>query len=763
MKGLKIFTIFQVMLFFLFAGPSMTQAQPQTQTQTKEVEFNAGNAYEHARYLSEKIGPRPAGSKGEQKAAQYIRYILEQAGWKVKEQPFSKVIVQNDPLNPENRITIINSQNIIAELPGQISETVLLGAHYDSADSSAPGAVDNASGVGVLLELAKILGNKPHRETYQLIFFGAEEAGLVGSEYYVSQADLSAVRWMINLDMVGTPLEVDIAGKTSSPPELVRQVVKVVNQEGVPFHLSRDFLVMTRGGTQGGNSDFSSFLDHGIPSIGFGISGRPEGYFHRPEDQIDKLPLQDIDRIGPLILELIKSVQLPSAGPQNWDSSYLTFQLGSHVFILPTMGLRLLFVIILFFTGYLLVRVFINKKRVNAKNIGYYLLGILSLAGLAVGVVSLSGAGEILYQKIKETEILWFAYPGLFLVIRFLLGLSLILLAMRILKKIPLPRSENFYWLAATGSLLLITTFLALYRLDIAYPFLFWLLCIDLLYFWPNLLLVLIAPYFIYHIHWELLNSHQWSSFYEILHLYPILSTLVYSGLLMPILFSGMYVVFRRPKHIKLILKITKVPAFVTIILSLILIGFIPSYTRAYPQTIRVQKEWAGNQTAQYHIVSHDFIPKDISKGFNQRPSKNIYLSAQADKPPMSLEGVVVDKGSRSFNLSLKMNYVREPYRVQIKLTSSKPFYITQMDDFLPINKLPRKVKLEGKERKGQYELILERTPPQKPVLQWTIEGESTVQVTTEISFPDLKPNLTLEKSNLSVDYLEIYRSEFQF
>lgn len=759
MKRLKIFTIFQVMLFFLFAGQSIAYAQPQE----KEVEFSAVNAYEHARYLSVKIGPRPAGSKGEQKAAQYIRYVLEQAGWKVKEQPFSKVIVQNDPLNPENRIKIINSQNIIAELPGQIPETVLLGAHYDSVDSSAPGALDNASGVGVLLELAKTLGNKSHHETYQLIFFGAEEAGLVGSEYYVSQADLSAIRWMINLDMVGTPLEIDIAGKTSAPPELVKQVVKVVNQEGVPFHLSRDFLVMTRDGTQGGNSDFSPFLDHGIPAIGLGISGRPEGFFHRPEDQIDKVSLQDIDQVGLLIINLIKSVRVSSAGPQTWDSSYLTFQPGSHAFILPTLGLRLLFIIVFFFTGYLFVRIFINKVRVNTKNIGYYLLGILSFAGLSVAAVALSGIGEILYQKIKGTEILWFAYPGLFLVLRFLIGISLILLAMLFIKKMPLPRSGNFYWVAPTGSLMLLTTFLALYRLDIAFPFLFWLLCIDLLYFWPNILLVLIAPYFIFHIHWELLNSHQWSSFYEVLHLYPLQSTLVYAGLLLPILFSGMYVAIKRPKHITLILKMIKIPAMLIVALSLMLMGFIPSYTRDYPQTVRVQKEWTGNQTAQYHIASHDFIPKDITKGFNQSPSKNIFLPAQADKPPMSLEGVVLNKGSRSFNISLKMNYIREPYRVQIKLTSSQPFRIIQMDDFLPISKLPRKIKLEGKENKGQYELILERTPPQKPLLQWSIEGESTIQVTTEISFPDLKPNLTIEKPNLSVDYLEIYRSEFQF
>ncbi|HVJ48700.1 M28 family metallopeptidase [Desulfitobacterium sp.] len=759
MRGLKICAIFGVMVFFLLAGTSVADALPQLQ----ELSFSSGNAYEHAQYLSEKIGPRPAGSKGEQKAAQYIYYVLEQAGWKVKEQPFSKVVVQNNPLDPENRIRVINSQNIIAELPGQNPETVILGAHYDSADTSAPGALDNASGVGVLLELAKVLGSSPHPESYQLIFFGAEEAGLVGSEYFATQADLSAVQWMINLDMVGSPLEIDVAGKTSAPPELVHQVVSVVKDEGMPYHLSRDFLVMTREGSQGGNSDFSPFLDQGIPAVGFGISGRPEGFYHRPEDQMGRVSLQDIDRIGQLILQMLKSVHLSSSGPQTWDTSYLPFQIGSHVFILPTLGLRILFLLVFFFTGYLLIRIFKGTVRINSQAWVKYLGSVMALAILSIAIVGLSGVGELLWQKVKGTEILWFAHPGIFLISRIMIVTSLILLTIWVLKKVPLSQSSNFYWLAATGLLLLITTFLALYRLDLAFPFLFWLFCLDLLYFWPNLILVILAPYFIYHIHWELLNSQQWTSFYEIIHQYPLLFTLLYAGLLLPVLFSGMYSLFRKPKFLKQILKTTHLPAIILLIANLLILGFIPSYTRTYPQTVHIQKEWEGNKTAQVHIESGDYIPHDIIKGLNQEHSKNIYLPAQADNPPMNLEGVIQDKGSRNFSLSLKMNYVREPYQVKLRIESPRPFRVTQTDDFLPMTKLPRKIKLEGQEKAGQYELIIERTPPQKSILQASIEGKGKIRVIAEVSFADLKPSLIMEKPNLSVDYLEIYRSEFEF
>lgn len=759
MRGMKISTIFLAMLFFLLAGTPAADAQPQQE----ELSFSAGKAYEHAQYLSEKIGPRPAGSKGEEKAAQYIYYILEQAGWKVKEQPFSKVVVHNNPLEPQNHLQVINSQNIIAELPGQNPETVILGAHYDSADSSAPGALDNASGVGVLLELAKVLGSSPHLESYQLIFFGAEEAGLVGSDYFVAQADLSAVRWMLNLDMVGTPLEIDVAGKASAPPELVQQVINVVQNESIPFHLSRDFLVMTREGSQGGNSDFSPFLDRGIPAVGLGISGRPEGFYHRPEDQMGGVSLQDMDRIGQLCVQMLKSIHTASEGPQTWDTSYLTFQMGSRVIILPALGLRILFLLVFFFTGYLLIRVIKGKERTNSQDWIKYLIGGLALTALSIVVVGLSGVGELLWQKIKGVEILWYAHPSLFLFSRIMLVICLILLAAGILRKIPLAQSSNFYWLVATGSMLVVTTFLALYRLDLAFPFLFWLFCLDLLYLWPNIILVLGAPYFIYHIHWELLNSQQWVSFYEIAHRYALIFTFLYAGFLLPILFSAMFCLLRKPKFIKPILKATRLPLIILLIANLLLLGLVPSYSRSYPQSLRIQKEWTGNQTAQYHLSSPDFIPKDLAKELNQEPSKNIYLPAQGDKPPMKLEGVIQDKGGRSFGLTLKMNYVREPYQVKIKFLSPEPFRVTQINDFLPMSKLPRKVKLEGKEKAGQYELILERTPPHKSVVQASIEGEGKIQVIAEVTFADLKPSLTLEKPNLSVDYLEAYCSEFEF
>ena len=102
------------------------------------AKFSAPMAYEHVKYLAQKIGPRPAGSKSELTAAQYISYVLIKNGWKVHEQPFSKVVIREaSVVQKEQQVELINSQNIIAELPGTLPDTIVGGAHYDSADLNA--------------------------------------------------------------------------------------------------------------------------------------------------------------------------------------------------------------------------------------------------------------------------------------------------------------------------------------------------------------------------------------------------------------------------------------------------------------------------------------------------------------------------------------------------------------------------------------------------------------------------------------------------
>lgn len=107
------------------------------------------------------------------------------------------------------------TQNLAAVVRGsaQPDSFLVVSAHYDHLGMMGrktyfPGANDNASGVALLLELAAHYARPENRPAYSVAFllFGAEEAGLVGSGYFVRHplVPLSHIRFLLNLDLLGT-------------------------------------------------------------------------------------------------------------------------------------------------------------------------------------------------------------------------------------------------------------------------------------------------------------------------------------------------------------------------------------------------------------------------------------------------------------------------------------------------------------------------------------------------------------------------------
>ncbi|MEC4818195.1 MAG: M28 family peptidase [Scytonema sp. PMC 1069.18] len=117
----------------------------------------------------------------------YITSELKKLGWKPQIEKFTDGV------------------NIVAERLGtnQKAGAILVAAHYDTVVVS-PGADDNASGVAVVLEIARLFASRPTSKTLQLAFFDQEEAGLLGSKAYViNKAHLENLQGAIVMDMVG--------------------------------------------------------------------------------------------------------------------------------------------------------------------------------------------------------------------------------------------------------------------------------------------------------------------------------------------------------------------------------------------------------------------------------------------------------------------------------------------------------------------------------------------------------------------------------
>lgn len=175
------------------AAESATEA-PATAADVPSTHPDYGTvARQHLSALTEEIGTRTPGSPEEAKAAAYVESAFQEYGYAPQVQTFSFTTEDGQELE---------SANIVAVKQGESAREIIVGAHYDSGEEAA-GADDNASGVAVMLEVAKMLQETMTPYTVRFVAFGAEENDLNGSRYFVSQMDageIGNIVGMVNLD-----------------------------------------------------------------------------------------------------------------------------------------------------------------------------------------------------------------------------------------------------------------------------------------------------------------------------------------------------------------------------------------------------------------------------------------------------------------------------------------------------------------------------------------------------------------------------------
>ena len=177
----------------------------------------------------------------------------------------------------------IKTTNVLGFLPGQdiqsckgilskcAYEVLIIGGHYDHLGVNPKGEVfygadDNASGIAALLEIAKALSNRKHELKRSALFiaFGAEEWGLLGSQFYVDHpvVPLDRVIAMLNLDSIGKgkPMEIHLVG-SSVYPELASISRKYIARLGLKEGPNLDHFAFEYG------TDHYPFHLKGIPSM----------------------------------------------------------------------------------------------------------------------------------------------------------------------------------------------------------------------------------------------------------------------------------------------------------------------------------------------------------------------------------------------------------------------------------------------------------------------------------------------------------------
>jgi len=282
-------------LVLLLLLGSMTYAQsPQQERLTKHVYFLA----------SDSLRGRNAGSDDADKAAKYIVQQFEAMGV----EPYFK----EGYYQPFEKYGTNTYKNIVGVIPGNDpvlkDEYIIIGAHYDHLgvknEQVYNGADDNASGTATIIEVARNLKGRQSqlKRSVIVVAFDAEEKGLWGSNYLAETLDLSKIKLMMSVDMVGWLHK----GKTLRlhGAATIKDGKKLLKEEAQKMQLdinAYDFETSVFGAT-----DTRGFAMKNVPTL-YVTTGLKSPY-HKPEDDAELIDYEGMDRITSYLADVTESL-----------------------------------------------------------------------------------------------------------------------------------------------------------------------------------------------------------------------------------------------------------------------------------------------------------------------------------------------------------------------------------------------------------------------------------------------------------------------
>ncbi|MEJ2710203.1 MAG: M28 family peptidase [Anaerolineales bacterium] len=290
-------------LLVLSAAIWVEVAQPFDHQASAPQAFDGERAMQDVHYQMS-LGPRTVGSQAHAQTVDWIVSELEQSGWEAQVQESQSL---GHPI-----------RNVVGKW-GQGRPWIVIGAHYDSrlvADQDpdpenrllpVPGANDGASGVAVLLELARTLPDQlksQNRSAPQiwLVFFDAEDNGnlpgwdwILGSQAFVASLENYPDAAVV-VDMIGDK-DLNVYQERNSDPELTRQIWSQANSLGYSDRIIPQVKYAIL-------DDHIPFRDAGIPAVDMIDFDYP--YWHTRGDTADKVSADSLKVIGDTLTAWLK-------------------------------------------------------------------------------------------------------------------------------------------------------------------------------------------------------------------------------------------------------------------------------------------------------------------------------------------------------------------------------------------------------------------------------------------------------------------------
>ncbi len=291
MSKLSVRWLFVLALLAALAAGGVWLAQRAAAPQV----FDGERAYQHVR-AQLKLGARPTGSPAGWATGDYIIQSLKAAGWQVQTQEFDY-----------QGVRARNITGTVGKGP-----QVILGAHYDtrkradqdpvSPDAPVMGANDGASGVAVLLELARTLDRRRLQNQIVLAFFDAEDNGgldgwewIVGSTYFAQHLETRPILVII-VDMIGDA-DQQIYWERNSSRQWNQRIWQIAASLGYENYLLAQYKYSML-------DDHTPFLRQGISAVDMIDFDYP--YWHTTADTADKVSPASLERVGRTLEVLVE-------------------------------------------------------------------------------------------------------------------------------------------------------------------------------------------------------------------------------------------------------------------------------------------------------------------------------------------------------------------------------------------------------------------------------------------------------------------------
>lgn len=256
------------------------------------------------------FGPRPPGSEALEKSRVYIEKQLHDVGWEVTRQTFTNE-------TPRGAMTFVN---LIARFRGKgtgagAQPSFLLCSHYDTKifdDGPFVGANDGGSSTGLLVELARVLSERPGLAAkIQLVFFDGEEAvetftgrdGLYGSRYFASELTKTGMTTQFHggilLDMIGDR-SLGVTLPVDSPSDMAKNIFAAAEA----LKCRNQFTYFDHGEIY---DDHTPLNAAGIPTIDLIDFEYPS--WHTLEDTMDKISAESLGTVGRVVVYYLTRFQ----------------------------------------------------------------------------------------------------------------------------------------------------------------------------------------------------------------------------------------------------------------------------------------------------------------------------------------------------------------------------------------------------------------------------------------------------------------------